>query len=161
MEQSVITYHSYNPSYDNLLNLVKKDEQISKYLSFSQTDSKFIFINDKFVGFCKTFPVDDENLEYEIEIAIIEQYRGKGLASIILEDLTNHLFLHSNSQMVQLSIDKSNSASIRMAAKNGFILDETKTKELRKYGDTNTLIFSKENYILNNDYQSEIKKTAS
>lgn len=161
-ETIAITYHSYNPSYDNLLNLIKKDEQINKYLSFSQTDSKFIFINHDFVGFCKIFPVDDENLEYEIEIAIIEQYRGKGLASIILEDLTKHLFLGPNiCQTVQLSIDKSNSSSIRMATKNGFILDEVKTKDLRKYGDTNTLIFSKENFILNNDYQNGITKAAS
>lgn len=162
MEQYKITYHSYNPSYDNLLNLVKQDEQISHYLSFSQTDSRFVFINNTFVGFCKTFPVDDDYLEYELEIAIIEEYRGKGLASIILEDLTHHLFTGDQAcQMVQLSIDKSNNASMRMAAKNGFVLDEVKTNELRKYGDTKTFIFSKENPILEKDYQNEITKAVS
>ena len=63
--------------------------------------------------------------------------------------------------MIQLSIDKSNNASIRMAAKNGFILNEVKTKELRKYGDFNTLIFSKKNSILDKDYQNETTKAVS
>lgn len=97
----------------------------------------------------------------EIEIAILEQYRGKGLSSIILDDLCKQLFTRENPcHSVFLSIDKRNHSSIRMATKNGFYLNEERTKELRKYGDLNTLVFSKDNYLLEENYDS-VKKAVS
>ncbi len=38
--------------------LYKGYEVIGHYLSFSQTDSKFVFLNGFFIEFCNLFPLD-------------------------------------------------------------------------------------------------------
>ena len=93
---------------------------------------------------------------YEIEIAILEEFRGKGLSGLILDDLCHHLFTQ-DCMIIQLSIDKTNEASIHMAIKNGFVYNPNKTDELKKYGDMRTLIFTKNKYLLHHA-EDEIKK---
>lgn len=60
MKDMSITYQSYNPSLDTLITLINQDSAIKNWLSFSKTDSKFIFIDHIFVGFCKLFFLEED-----------------------------------------------------------------------------------------------------
>lgn len=146
MELDKIRFESYIPSYEKYFETYLKDKSITEYVSFSKRDSSLIFYDDKFVGFYKTMTPDDDLNDKEIYIALIAEYRKKGIASYVVNTLTNNIFAsNQNCEYVHLSIDKENTSSINMAHNCGFIENSNLEQELRDTGDDRTLVFSRKN----------------
>lgn len=160
MELDKIKFKSFMPSYEKYFELYLQDKSITEYVSFSTYDSSLIFYNEDFVGFYKTITPDEEVNDKEIYIALIPKYRKQGIASYVVNTLTNNIFTSNpDCEYVHLSIDKENTSSINMANNCGFIENENLEQELRDTGDNRTLVFSKENpfYIKENKSSTRVK----
>ena len=160
MEVDKIKFESFVPSYEKYFETYLKDKSITEYVSFSTWDSSLIFYDDDFAGFYKTITPDDEVNDKEIYIALIPKYRKKGIASYVVNTLTNNIFAsNQDCEYVHLSIDKENNSSINMAHNCGFIENTNLEQELRDTGDNRTLVFSRENpfYIKESESSHRMK----
>ncbi len=154
MDFNKINFKSFIPSYERYLDILNSDEEVRKYISFSKYDSKLIFFDYDFVGCFKTMTLDDESNDREIHIAIIKKYRGMGIASFVINKLTDNIFESDNTcESIHLSIDKNNEQSLKMGTKCGYKLNEELTKDNINMGDSNTIVLSKKNpnYITENE----------
>lgn len=143
------------PDYIKLFDLAKNDENIRKYVSFSPVDSNLIFYENDLAGFYKVVFRDEDTRDREIYIALLDKYRGLGLAQYVVGTLATNIFSNDCScNFIHLSIDKENLASIKMAESLGFIRNEELEQELREYNDYRTLIYS----LRNKNYSEEIKR---
>lgn len=157
MNFNKIRFSSFIPSYEKYFDILKEDKSITNYVTFSKHDSNLIFYDDDLVGFYKTMYRDDDLPDREIYIAIVQKYRGKGIANYILSTLCNNIFeSDTNCEFIHLSIDKNNIPSIKMAEKAGFKRNEELEKELRKYNDNNTLIYTIKNNIYTNERENNM-----
>lgn len=148
-----VTFPPLIPDYIKLFDLAKNDKNISKYVSFSPVDSNLIFYENDLAGFYKVVFRDEETRDREIYIALMDKYRGFGLAQYVVGTLATNIFLNDiNCKFIHLSIDKENLASIKMAESLGFIRNEELEQELREYNDFHTLIYS----LKNRNYSEEI-----
>lgn len=153
MDSSKISLKSYIPSYKQYFDLIKEDKTISKYISFSEYDSNLIFYDNNFCGLYKVIDFDDEENK-EIHIALVNEFRGLGLASCIIKLISNNVFQSNhNCQYTVLSIDKENNSSLKMAVNSGFEFNEELTKDNVVCGDENTIVFTK-----NNPYYKSLNK---
>lgn len=160
MEVDKIKFESFVPSYEKYFETYLKDKSITEYVSFSTWDSSLIFYDDDFAGFYKTITPDDEVNDKEIYIALIPKYRKKGIASYVVNTLTNNIFAsNQDCEYVHLSIDKENNSSINMAHNCGFIENTNLEQELRDTGDNRTLVFSRKNpfYIKESESSHRMK----
>lgn len=160
MEVDKIKFESFVPSYEKYFETYLKDKSITEYVSFSTWDSSLIFYDDDFAGFYKTITPDDEVNDKEIYIALIPKYRKKGIASYVVNTLTNNIFTsNQDCEYVHLSIDKENNSSINMAHNCGFIENTNLEQELRDTGDKRTLVFSRKNpfYIKESESSHRMK----
>lgn len=146
MDYNKIKFISYSPIYDKYFDILKEDNSITKFVSFSKHDSRLIFYDNDFAGFYKTMYRDDDLPDREIYIALIEKYRGKGIAKYVIDTLTNNIFESDpNCEFVHLSIDKDNISSIKLAQNCGYTENEKLEDELRENNDNRTLVFSIKN----------------
>ena len=154
MEWDKVKFESFRPSYEKYFDTYLNDKSITEYVSFSKWDSSLIFYKDDFAGFYKTITPDEEKNEKEIYIALIPKYRKKGMASYVVNTLTNNIFTASpDCEYVHLSIDKENISSINLASNCGFIENSSLEQELRETGDNRTLVFSRKNPFYVKEYQ--------
>jgi RimJ/RimL family protein N-acetyltransferase len=160
MDFKKVKFSSFIPGYEKYFDILKTDKSITNYVSFSKYDSSLIFYDNDFAGFYKTMYRDDDLTDREIYIALIEKYRGMGLASYVINYLTNNIFdSDKNCEFVHLSIDKDNKSSINMAINCGYNINKELTKENIDMKDERTLVFSKKNpnYKQSNDISSNYK----
>lgn len=160
MEWDKVKLESFRPSYEKYFDVYLKDKSITEYVNFSKWDSSLIFYKDDFAGFYKTITPDEETNDKEIYIALIPKYRKKGMASYVVNTLTNNIFMSdSECEFVHLSIDKDNTSSINLASNCGFLENSILEQELRENGDNRTLIFSRKNpfYIKKKEESCKIK----
>ncbi len=149
--ENSLRFESYNPSYDKYFTILKEDESIKNYVSFPKNNSTLIFLDNVFIGVCRISLRDYDSNDMEIYIAIVREYRCKGLAEKVLEQLCHNIFLANDKcHYIHLSIDKENETSIKMAEKAGFKRNEVEEGELRLYGDNRTLVFTIESLDLIN-----------
>lgn len=145
MDSSKISFKGYMPSYKQYFDLIKEDKTVSKYISFSEHDSTLIFYENSFCGLCKIIDFDDSENK-EIHIALLNEFRGLGLASCVIQLISNNIFQSNHGcQYAVLSIDKENNSSLKMAVKSGFELNQELTRENAECGDENTIVFTKSN----------------
>ena len=138
-----ITFKGFVPSYKNYLDEINSDESLTKFVSFSSSDSRFIFLNDTFVGCYKTMLRDDDLPDREIYIGIKKDFRGRGIAKYVLNTLTKNIFETDNAcEYIHVSIDKDNIASINLAKSCGYTENKVLENELRENKDDRTLVFS-------------------
>lgn len=148
----------YNPTYDKYFDILKDNKSITQFVSFSKHDSRLIFYDNDFAGYFKTMYRDDDSADREIYIALIEKYRGKGIAQYVINLLTNNIFESDyNCEYVHLSIDKDNISSINLAKNCGFIENIKLEQELRENNDNRTLVFSIKNKFYIEENKSNIK----
>ena len=146
MEGNKIKFESFRPSYEKYFETYLKDKSITEYVIFSKWDSSLIFYDNDFAGFYKTITPDEEVNDKEIYIALIPKYRKKGIASYVVNTLTNNIFTcNPDCEYVHLSIDKENTSSINLANNCGFVENTNLEQELRETGDNRTLVFSRKN----------------
>ena len=146
-----ISFKGFVPSYNKYLSEINSDESVTKFVSFNPSDSRFIFLDDEFVGCYKTMLRDDDLPDREIYIGIKKEFRGKGIAKYVLSTLTNNIFESDNAcEFVHVSIDKDNIASINLAKSCGFEENKELEEELRENKDDRTLVFSSKRKINEN-----------
>lgn len=149
MDFNKLDFKQFSPNYESYLDEINSDKSVSEFVTFSKSDSRFIFYEDDFVGCFKTMLIDDDLPDREIYIGLIKKYRGKGIAKYVINKLSNNIFESDNAcEYIHLSIDKENLASINMAKSCGFIENTDLENELREYGDDKTLVFSIKNPYL-------------
>ena len=160
MDFTKIKFASYNPSYDEYFNYYLKDKSITEYVNFFIFFLALIFYDNDFAGFYKNIVRDDDLNDRELYIALIPKYRQKGMASYVVNTLTERIFENdAECEYVHLSIDKDNLASIRLAQNCGFLENVSLEEELRADGDNRTLIFSTRNK--NYGERTEVSHTRS
>ena len=145
MDFSKVSFSSFIPAYKEYFKLAK-DPSITKYVSFTEENSSLIFFNKKLAGFFRIDYRSDELNDRELYIALLEQFRGAGLAQYVIKTLCNNIFIGDKScEEIHLSIDKDNTQSINMATCLGFERNTELERELREFGDFRTLIFTIKN----------------
>lgn len=81
--------------------------------------------------------------EVFLEYAVLREFRGMGIATRIVDEVSEYLFSSLNIKTVKLDIAPSNEASIRTARKCGFFEDEDDFEERNFSGK---IKFVKESY---------------
>lgn len=114
-----LEYRRFNKEKDSyLLDMVKNDEGFNKFFKFD-TKSNVVIDNGIIIGgyyissFCG-YP--------EIQIGVLQEYRRKGYASKILDDLTQEQ-MDENTPVVYVIVNKKNLASLKLAKKCGYVID--------------------------------------
>lgn len=144
MDYSKINFRCFIPEYKKYYDLQNDNPKLNKFVHFSPNNSSLIFYDDVFIGFYKIFRLDEDSNDREIQIAILNEFRKKGIASFILENLSKNIFYSDNlCENIHLFIDKKNIPSIKLAIKLGFNRNEVMEKEIQLYGDKYTFVFSK------------------
>lgn len=152
IDNSKIHFKSYTPMYQQYLDELNNDENVRKFVNFSNHNSRLIFYGDDFVGAYRVELSDEEDC-FEIFIGLMQKYRGLGIANHVVSYLAE-VYSKNNPgcRYAYLSIDKNNESSIKMANRCGFVEDENLERELRDNNDPNTLIFVKPNqYYVDKD----------
>lgn len=99
----------------NLLEMTVNSYNIEKpLLSFAITEKN----SNDLIGVSGFSPL--EKNELEVFYALLPTYWGKGLATEILASLTDYILTKTNYSTIVAPITQSNSASIKVAEKNGF-----------------------------------------
>lgn len=151
MDFKKVSFPSFIPSYKKYFELAK-EQSIAKFVSFNEYDSNLIFYDNEVAGFYKVVYRNDELNDREIYIALLEKFRGCGLAHFVIKTLCKNIFSNDlNCEAIHMSIDKDNLASIKMAESLGFKRNEDLEKELREYNDFRTLIYTLKSR-LHNDF---------
>ena len=65
----------------------------------------------------------------ELSISLLPEYRGKGIGTVLLSELLHSLKM-KNCRYVSLSVQKANTAALRLYRKAGFRIIEDKGDEL-------------------------------
>lgn len=152
-----ITFKGFIPTYKKYLDEINSDESLTKYVSFNSSDSRFIFMEDEFVGCFKTMLRDDDLPDREIYIGIKKEFRGRGIAKYILNTLTKNIFESDGAcEYIHVSIDKDNIASINLAKSCGYTINKELTDELIKDGDNRTIVFSSKRKTYDNEKRIDL-----
>ena len=113
-----------NINLDSIFNIEKKcfSHPISiKNLNENLNNDKYYFIgceiDEKITAYCGVFIVSNE--AYINNIAVLQEYRNKGIATKILEEIIN-IANEKNCEFITLEVRESNISAINLYKKLGF-----------------------------------------
>ena len=100
-------------TFNKINSIFKEDEQASKFVNLYFKENSFgIYYQDILVGLVNTCPFIEGNRS--INIAILNEYRGRGIAQVALEKLVdNYGYLYTKSKMFLANICPFNKNSIK------------------------------------------------
>lgn len=126
----------YNDRYIDLKEEFEKGNSHSDYIHYigerlvkskenkdSLFESAFVVLDrDEEIGYLYISNV--KNDEVFLEYAILEEFRGMGYASDLINEISDYLFEKHNIRSIRLDIDPSNKNSMNVACACNFVEDE-------------------------------------
>lgn len=108
-------------------------------------DSAFVVLDfSEAVGYLYVSNV--KNDEVFLEYSILEQFRGMGYASSLINEFSDYLFEKHNIRSIRLDIDPSNKNSMNVACACGYVEDE---EEYASRNFVGRIQFVKDSYCYN------------
>ena len=157
IELDSLTLTRYSDEFIELKNEFVKGESYSEYIHYiserlenSQNidrvfDSAFVVLDgDCPIGYL--YISNSRGDEVFLEYALLKEYRGKGYASTLIDEVTDYLFEEFNIRSIRLDIDPSNKSSMNVAGACGYIEDEEEYASRNYMG---RIQFVKDNYYYN------------
>ena len=127
-------------SKSNFIHSVVERLQMSKNNSSLFNNAYIVLKNNEPIGYLYISGTTFD--EVYIEYSILYNNRNNGYASLLLTEISDFLFFNYNIRSIKLDISPSNKASINVALKSGFYIDDD---ELEKNDNIVKMIFIKDN----------------
>lgn len=150
----------YNNDYKEEKDEITKGKSKSKFISQIENrleikENNDIFnhgylvkLNNNIIGYIYISAIKKDNIY--LEYLIKDEYRNKGYATILINEITNYIFESYNIEEIRLNISKDNIKSQKVALNNGYILED----------DEEYLYNEKADFVINNPYYiKKIKKS--
>lgn len=96
-----------------LLVPIKYSEEYKQYNSFVADE------NDNLVGMIGSFESDNETMTI-VGVYVKPEFRGSGIASILMENILNKIKSNRKYKKVRLSVNKDQTAALKLYEKFGF-----------------------------------------
>lgn len=123
------------PSDEKYFKKLRDCKEITEFVSFTINNTSLITYKNKVVGFLNLLLLEEEPIQYEIQIAIFPQYQGLGIAKNTIYLLEKNLFSRPEVESICMNIDFKNEKSISLAEILGYfsLNEDNRIIEFIKY----------------------------